>query len=752
MCIYAQPNSLRLTGKIIDRDTQLPIAGAIVHLLAPESDRVSDEHGFFSFSALPPGDYQLSVSMLGFKTKTLEIELGSNRNIEIYMEHQGVTLHDVQVLGHQKRMRTTAPVSHLDERALEESRGSLLAEALRSVSGVTMLQTGATISKPVIQGMHSNRVVLVNNGIRQEGQQWGSEHAPEIDPFIASDIHVIKGAEGVRYGAEAIGGVITVEPAPLPIEPGLHGKLHLIGASNGRSGTGAAMLQGGIPAIGGLSWRVQGSVKHAGNIRSADYFLENTGVRERNYSAALNYSGKGLDLDVYYSHFNTETGIFKGAHIGSISDLEQRISAGRPAEDGQFSYALDVPRQTATHDLVKIKGHRDLKNGATLDLQYGGQRNLRQEFDLRRGGRDAIPAMDLELFAHTLDLTYSKLNANSLRTTLGIQGSNTINNNLPGTFVTPLIPNYDSFGLGAFIIERKVYDRITLEAGLRYDYKTLNAAGYDAQENWYGGVHHFNNLSGSIGASLRLGDGSTFQSNLGLAWRPPTVSELYSHGLHHGSASIELGNPDLESERALKWINTLSLKKSRWSADLDVYAHYLNRYIYLRPTGDFQESLRGAFPVFAYTQTDALYLGMDLHLQYAITPALHYDLKTALLRARDIRENGFLPGIPPARLSHELRWLIPVSGKLHAPYLRAGLTSVFRQGLQPLGEFAPAPHTYHLLEAGAGTHVRLGKQTFMVHAAVSNLLNTLYKEYMNRFRYYAHDQGRNITLRLSYEF
>ena len=748
---YAQEN-IRLTGKILDQDTHLAITGAIIRLDHPHKEVISDVHGFFTFTGLASGKYTLEISSMGFKTLRKTIHLEADTRLDIPLEHEGVTLHDVQVLGHQQKVQTTASVHTIDERALEKTSGVALAEALQQVPGVSMLQTGSTIAKPVIQGMHSNRVVLVNNGIKQEGQQWGSEHAPEIDPFVASEIQVVKGADGVRYGAEAIGGVIIVEPASLPIESKIHGKLNLVGASNGRTGTGALMLQGGIPSVKGLSWRVQGSLKKGGNIKTPDYYLENTGMHEENYSVALTYRTKFMDFDAYYSRFETELGIFKGAHIGSTADLEQRIRDGRPPIDGTFSYGIDVPRQTASHQLLKIKGHKDLKHGGTLDIQYGWQNNLRQEYDLRRGGRDALPAMDLNLNAHNLDIIYSKLNANSLRTTFGIQGSNTINNNIPGTFVTPLIPNYDSFGIGAFLIERKVYNRLTLEAGVRYDYKTLNAAGYDRDENWYGGTHQFNNISGSLGATWQLKGGSSIQTNLGLAWRPPTVNELYSNGLHHGSASIEIGDGDLESEKGLKWINTLSLRKTRWTADIDVYAHYLNQYIYLSPTGRFDESLRGAFPVFEYKQTNALYLGVDVQAAYSITSDLQYMVKGAFLRARDLTQEQFLPGIPSARMEHQVQWKLPFLHALKDSYLEAGVRSVFRQGLEPIGEFAPPPDTYNLIHVGAGTRWLIQAHTLSLNVSVENLGNTIYKEYMNRFRYYAHDQGRNVTLRLSYEF
>lgn len=116
----------------------------------------------------------------------------------------------------------------LSPEELSKTRGRTLGESMKELTGVTTLTTGNSISKPVIHGMHSDRILILNNGIRQEGQQWGSEHAPEIDPFIANKLSVVKGAQSVRYGANAIGGVVLVEPANLPDSSGVNGKLMLL--------------------------------------------------------------------------------------------------------------------------------------------------------------------------------------------------------------------------------------------------------------------------------------------------------------------------------------------------------------------------------------------------------------------------------------------------------------------------------------------------------------------------------------------
>src|SRR5690606_23996129 len=192
-------------------------------------------------------------------------------------------------------------------------------------------------------------------------------------------------------------------------------------------------------------------------------------------------------------------------------------------------------------------------------------------YDIRRGDRSDIPALNLLLHAHSLDFSYGKTNANGLNTTVGMNANAIVNNNIPGTFSTPLIPNYDSFGLGVFVIERLIKENYELEAGIRYDYKSLDAAGYNKDKKLYGGKHAYNNVSGSLGALWRLSPSMDLRSNLGLAWRPPTVNELYSGSLHHGAASIEIGNANLNSEQGYKWINTFSVQKESFQVELNAY-------------------------------------------------------------------------------------------------------------------------------------------------------------------------------------
>ncbi|QNL47808.1 TonB-dependent receptor [Olivibacter sp. SDN3] len=756
-----------INGRITDHDTKLPVAGVSITVTPGNLSAKTDGHGYYRIQSLCEGNYTLTFKSLGFTDIAKQIVLQKSTTLNIEMEHGDILLHDVEVIGHAPIAKSTAKVATLEAEQLEQSRGSTLAQALSKIAGVSMLTTGSTIAKPVINGMHSNRVLILNNGVRLEGQQWGTEHAPEIDPYVAKTLSVIKGAEGVRYGADALGGIILATPAPLPIDRPISGELNLVGASNGQMGNFSGMLEGNIKSLKGLAWRAQGSYKKAGNIKSPDYFINNTGVTESNFSAALGYNASWGKIDAYFSHFNTEIGIYQGSHIGTASDIYERIQVGRPIDDGSFTYTIENPRQKIIHDLAKLKLHKDFDNGASLDIQYAFQKNHRREYDIRLFESPTTPSLDLTLTTQTLDVSYDHLKKNHWRTIIGANGIMQVNNNKPGTGTTPLIPNYDSYTLGVYGIERYIGNNYELEAGVRYDYKYFDAAGYrydyqhpnpDGSLNHvlYTGNRNFNNVSGSLGAVWHINNQLSLRSNAGLAWRAPAANELFSDGVHHGAALYEIGDPDLKSEQGYKWVNSATYSSDKWHLNLDVYAQFVNNYIYATPDPDsVRQTIRGTFPVFIYEQKDARFWGIDFDGSYKILKALTYNMNVAIVRAKNSTDNIYLPYIPADRLEHNLRWDINLhnGSNWNAPYLQVGHRFVARQTrYEPNSDYAAPPPSYNLINLMAGVKYKLGGQTFSFHASVDNLTNKLYKDYMNRFRYYTHEMGRNITLRLQYNF
>lgn len=670
-----------------------------------------------------------------------------------------VKLKEVGVHGKAAPAGSGSVTTTLNSVQLESTKGSSLGDVIKGIAGISVLRSGATISKPVIHGLHSNRILILNNGIRLEGQAWGAEHAPEIDPLIAERIHVIKGAESVRFGAEAIGGVVMVVPPDLPVSPAIHGQLNAIGTSNGRGITSSAMFSGGLNGLPGFGWRVQGSHKYAGNVKTADYYLGNTGLRELNYSAALGYVTHKSSYELYYSQFSTTPGVLYSAHAGTVEDIQARILAGKPAESYGFTYDITAPKQSISHHLAKVKAHYHLADQLSLDLVYGFQKNLRKEFDFRRGNREALPITDLVLNTHSFDAELKQgTDSNSTRS-IGINGMFQVNNNIPGTLANTFIPNYDAFTGGIFLIQKWIKRTFELEAGVRYDFKMFDAAGFrylyeenGPTEEYYGGQNQFHNFTGSFGVQYRLGHQWRLSGNLGLAWRAPSANELYSNGLHHGAGLYEIGDVGLKSEKGYKWITALKYISSSFFAELDVYAQWMENYIYSRPDLTYKQTVSGTYPVFRYGQTNASFFGFDLSANYRILPMLSYKVNAAIVRARDLSSDRYLPFIPSDRVDHHLKLDLKVTA-LEDAFLQFGHSFVARQDRYEVGsDYTAPPSAYHLFSIGAGANHRIGKQQLGMNLSVENLFNASYKDYMNRYRYYAHDMGRNISLRFAYKF
>lgn len=751
--VKAQDCSIVIRGKVVHLENNEPIEAAYVWIAEAKRGTVSDQNGNFSVKNLCQGTYTVTIQYLGHKTISDTIVLENSPFMKTYrLEDESLNLDRVEIHGHQDAVQTTTAVSALYGENLLESRGENLGESLKRISGVSTFSTGNNIAKPVIHGMHSNRIMIMNNGIRLEGQQWGTEHAPEIDPFLADEITVVKGAETVRYGPEAMGGVILVTPAPLPTKKESTTNINLVGGSNGRMGNIAVAHMGGSARIKGLGYRIQASAKRSGNIRSPNYYQRNTGMSEINFSSSLGYSTKKLGMEAYYSLFNTEIGILQESHTGNLSDLEAIIANGRPFTDGEFRYQIINPKQKVTHHLAKIKSHYHISENWKLNFQYGFQLNNRQEYDKRRGGLNDRASLDLELFTNTLDLYANHTHKKEFSGTWGLNLIQQANNNVPGTGVTPLIPNYDMINAGAYLMEKYSKGPLEVEAGIRYDYRAVQTARYINSELRSSDLD-YQNLSAFLGGLYHINADWTISSNLGSAWRPPNVNELFSEGLHHGAAAVEIGDPDLKSEKSFKWINELQFDGKRSHLEITAYLNPIQDYIYLHPTGEVYVSLRGTFNVYEYLQANALFYGIDVAGSYEFTSRLNGYVKGSIVHAKNTDEQRYLPFIPSNRMDWGLSYDFSKVTDSRTNKVTLSNVLVAEQKRPPNFDLAPPPPAYALFNIayqkqfyiGNGDKLNLGIQA-------QNIFNTGYKDYMNRFRYFTYDAGRNILLKINYKF
>src|SRR5690606_15951279 len=239
----AQTNkSANLRGLVADENHQ-PLSNATIRLTDADLQTKSDQEGSFSIGNLDPKkSYRLKISALGFHDYTQRINLSKDSVLHIHLIQKTTELDGVTVQASQQE-QVSAVQYKLNQTQIEESKGKLAAEVFSKLAGVSLLNTGQTIAKPIINGLHSSRILLLNQGVKLESQQWGAEHAPELDAFSADQFEVIKGAQAVRYGADALGGVLIAKSENIDPER-LQGRVDLIGQSNGRGGTLNAEVEG----------------------------------------------------------------------------------------------------------------------------------------------------------------------------------------------------------------------------------------------------------------------------------------------------------------------------------------------------------------------------------------------------------------------------------------------------------------------------------------------------------------------------
>jgi iron complex outermembrane receptor protein len=744
----AQQCNYTIELSVVEKHNFAPVYPAMVYVEQTGRAYDTDEQGHVQIDSICAGAYTIHIETAGHEHLVEQVSVSGNASLRFkvsLLEHE---LAEVHVTEDRNRSIQQAKES-LDKQDLNVASGKTIGEMLQAVNGVSTLGNGATIVKPVIHGLHSNRILMLNNGIRQEDQQWGGEHAPNIDPFLANNITVIKGAAGVRYGTDAMGGVVLVEPSPLRSNPGWGGEINLAGFSNNRMGVGSAMLEHAFKKIPGLAFRLQGTYKKGGNYRVPGHWVANTGLEETNFSAAVAYRRLHYGAELFFSHFDTELGLYKGSHTGNAQDLLNAINSPVPLVPAEFTYSIERPRQHVEHSLAKARLYADTRAGV-FNLVYGYQRNYRQEYDVVRIERGNAQ-LNLTLNTQTLNLNFDHKKIRKIEGQIGLDGIS--QQNFLGHGDRIFIPNYRMLGGAAYLIERYKAKNYSIEAGLRYDnryYDVYNPEGRNQQVVNY--KFYFNNLSGTLGFRQHLNDNWDWMLTLGRAWRAPQASEMFSAGLHQGAARVELGNKTLKPESSWNLNAETKYSGKKIAAELSVYAQHISNYIYLAPGGDLL-TIRGYFQVFNYTQTDALLSGADASLAYQWNNSLQSSLKASVLYARDISNKDWLILMPPNRFTLGTKYTRGLSKTLQNCFIGFDARYVAEQKRIPANfdsiDYPRPPAAYFLLDASVGTTLTFSRQEVNLSLSVDNILNTKYRDYLDAFRYFIDQPGRNLVLRIN---
>lgn len=665
-----------------------------------------------------------------------------------------LTIAEVVVSSRRKTVSANSVSATMNHEDIVRAMGKSLASMLENTSGLSSIQTGTTVSKPVIHGMYGNRILIMANGARLTGQQWGPDHAPEVDKNGFDRVSVVKGSESVRYGSDALGGIVLMERSRLPYgRDCVHGALTALYGSNGRRYGVVGRAEGTMPWCHDWAWRAQATFENGGDRSTASYLLNNTGTRERDLSVSMGYCRGPWRLEAGYALFWQKIGVMRSAQMGSEELLRERIRLGRPVCVAPFSYAIDYPHQKVAHQTAFAKVYYDGGAMGQLDWQATFQADDRRENRIRRMNHSDIPTVSLHLKSLQNLLTWQR-GYRAWKSEAGLQLLNTKNSNERGTGVVPIIPNYAEVAFGAYGVQKYTAEKWGVEAGARFDCQRTEADGYDWTGRRYGGKRHFDNLTFSVGGHCRPATTLTFTSNVGLAWRAPHVYELYSNGNELGSGMFVKGDSTLQSERSLKWVTSAEYATRHLNMRVDGYLQWVSHYIYDEPTRENIVVVSGAYPVFQYKQTGAFIRGVDVDVHIRPWDEVDYRVFTALIWANESQTGNYLPYIPSARLTQQMTYTPRVGDNLR---LRLGINHRFvakQTRFNPDADLVDfTPDAYHLLgfEIGAEWKSEGGQ---MVELALmgDNVLNKEYKEYTNRSRYYAHDMGRDIRCTLTWKF
>lgn len=746
--LAAQPAcTFTVSGRIFSEHDGEQLGYASVYLIDEQKGVQADSSGYFEVNNVCGGAQVLRFSHIGCDAQEIELLLRGDTTLTVFLHHHDNFTETVTV---------SSAASAEYSRELDRQAVATLGDVLERTAGVSSLRSGTAAAKPVYDGVFGNRLSLQNNGIAQSGQQWGNDHAPEIDPWVAAYVRVVEGVEALKYAGPTVAATVLIEPAPLRENEASARTLAYGFQSNGLGHTLNARLAGG----GKTAYRFSGTGKIRGDQRAPDYVLTNTGRQEVNAALQLaRFHNERWTSRFYYSIFNANIGVLRGSHIGNLTDLQDAI--GRPEPfftQPDFSYDINSPRQAVQHHLMKLETEFRPNDNHRFTLRYGGQLNDRKEFDVRRGDRDDQAALSLQQWSHLVEGAWHHDISPDRHLDANLQYDFVLNDNQPGTGILPLIPDYNANRASAYLAYHEEGDRWQYHAGLRVDRQFYEAITItrDPPFRIERFEHRFTTFGASAEANYRATERSSLRLGVTLRERAPQINEMYSNGLHQGVSGIEEGDNTLTPERSLKLTGGWRYATNSLIINAGAFVQPIQDYIFLEPQPEFRLTIRGAFPLFLYRAGDALLYGSTLTTYWQPSSRWELDARLALVRGQNLTEDLPLVYMPADNLRLGVKYRAgPGAGDWQFS-LNALL--VDRQTrLEPEQDFLAPPPGYALLEAGlekewelpgksaAGPgrslHLRLGAQ---------NLLNTAYRDYLDRQRYFADAPGRNLEARLTY--
>ena len=767
------------SGHVTDSKSNAPLPGASVYFSELKKGAVTNEKGEFYISSLPSGQYLLEVSYLGYSSHTENVQFGGNviRDISLsssIIENEGVTVTGVSSATSTKR--TPIPVNILRKEDLFRNTATNLIDNISKTPGVSQLSTGPAVSKPIIRGLGYNRVVVINDGIRHEGQQWGDEHGVEVDELSATRVEILKGAASLMYGSDALAGVlniISVQPAP---EGVIRGNFLSSYFTNNRQRNFHLDLGGNQR---GFIWGAYGSYKGAGDYQNKyDGYVFNSKFQEKNFGGYLGiHKGWGFS-HLVFSRFDQQFGLVEGDRdVATGKFLKPVNDNGVEAEEIVSltdNHSLDprIPYQHLQH--YKILLDNSIKAGRNrIVFTLGYQKDLRSEFGNVLNPSEKGLGFDMDVFNYNFQ--YHIREIKGWKTSIGLNG---MSQNSRNKGVETLIPAYTLFDAGTFIYTQKRIKELTLSGGIRFDNRSLkgdelkegNDVKFEALDL------NFSNVSASAGLTWQSSKAVNLKFNLSRGFRAPSIPELSSNGAHQGTNRFEYGERDLKSEISWQADAGIEIGTEHVSFTGNLFLNKISNFIFYRKLvsmagGDSLIVDNGNdFFAFRFNQANANLYGCEFNLDIHPHPLdwLHFENTFSWVRGQlSQAQEGIkdLPFMPATRLIDQIKMDILKKNKIFQHvFVMAELENNFSQ-THPFTAYNTETATpgYSLLNLAIGGDIYSAKKKFFsVVITGNNLMDVAYQQHMSRLKYTqvnevtgrmgVFNMGRNFSVKINCPF
>ena len=770
LLILSVPIFSQVRGVVID-EHEHPLPGATLLLLPDSVYTTSDNQGKFYFTNLEPGRYQLKTSYIGYADDVSDIDLSGSGifNVEIMLQPDDEILEAIIVTDEHAKQEITLQTEHIHEEFLEKNIQGSFAKSIEKIAGISAINVGVGIAKPVIRGLSSNRIIVNHNGIKQESQQWGSDHGLEIDQFDVERVEIIKGPGSLQYGSDGLGGVINIMPSKILPKNSFMASVLGVHKTNNQHWGGSAKL--GVNLNDWFFSARYSEQSFADYQVPTDRFiyngfpltilnnrLKNTAGRESNINLTTGIKRDWGVTRLLYSHYSLNAGIFSGA-VGIPRSYAL-------THDGNYR-DIDVPSQGVDHYRVSLNQSFFFgKNHLVFDIGY--QRNLRQEFS--EPEFHSIPlsqledpneklAIELELETISIASHYEYHTRNDIKNIIGLNAQ--WQNNQRDGFEY-LLPDFRTFRGGVYsIAEKEIIHNWLINGGLRFDLGQNDTEFYrqyvwDSNENIIDSLISFAtddlffNWSSSIGTNISLFDEKwIFKANFGRSFRVPYPAETVSNGIHHGTFRHEVGTPDLDSEIGYQLDIGTNWNYDNFKGNLSVYFNYFENYIYLGPTFPARFSqLPEAGQIFQYRQDDAIYTGFELQWEWDLSTKLNMNQAIDFVQSYNPETKLALPFTPQPSVRTDMSYSPFRNNWIEDSYIEVGHQYHFAAiGGWRVDRSEQETPSYQLWDIGIGTTFLFGKQDINVKCQLQNVFNTRYLAHLSRYRLInVPEQGRNVVL------